>query len=154
MNRRLGLDPEGNPASPEEDWLRDRLLRAAPELRAPRGFSQRVMSAVYREALAGRSQVRGTAAAQAASAQAASAQATAARSSRLYRRLALSFMITAAVLMVSLLLPRGAYPTLIGAAAGKALGPGPSAAVRTALSGAANAVQGALGERVIGGGIQ
>lgn len=129
-----------------EQWLQERLEQAAPPVRAPRGFSQRVMNEVYREAWAAREapvKRAGSAAEAGASA----------RASRLYRRLALSFMITAAVLMVSLLVPRGAYSGLIGAGAGKALGAGPSAAVQTALTGAADAVQGALGERVIGGGM-
>jgi hypothetical protein len=131
-----------------EQWLAERLEQAAPPVRAPRGFAQRVMSEVYREALAARAAPQ-----KSAERSAAAATAAAAPSSRLYRRLALSFMITAAVLMVSLLVPRGAYPGLIGAAAGKALGPGPTSAVQTALTGAAVAVQGALGERVIGGGM-
>ncbi len=72
--------------------------------------------------------------------------------SRLYRRLGWSFMLTAAVLALSLLIPHGAYPTLIRAGeAEAALGAGPSAAVRNALAGAGETVQGALGENQIGG---
>ncbi|HTO22555.1 MAG TPA: hypothetical protein VMQ10_08715 [Spirochaetia bacterium] len=137
MKRPLDPSSRAGPAPRDDAWLADQLLRASAPVRAPRGFSQRVMEAVYREALAGAPAAR-----------------PAVRAARLYRRLALSFMITAGVLTVSLLLPHGAYPTLIGAAAGKALGTGPSVAVQTALSGASDAVQGALGERVIGGGIQ
>lgn len=123
----------------DEGWLRERLEQAGGQVRAPRGFSQRVMNAVYREALAG------------VPAREPAAAASPSRVSRLYRRLALSFMLTGAVLAVSLLVPRGAYPTLIGAGAGTALGAGPSTAVQSALVGAADAVQGALGERLIGG---
>jgi len=133
------------PATRRDDlWLRERLESAGEEVRAPRGFAQEVMSAVYREALTG-------ARSPGPASQPLTAQAPA---TRLYRRLALSFVITAAVLTASLLVPRGAYPSLIGAAAGTALGPGPSTAVQSALSGAAVAVQGALGERVIVGGQQ
>lgn len=127
----------------DEEWLRQRIEQAALPVRAPRGFAQRVMNEVYREAVAGRP----------AAAEAAPGAPVPLRVSRLYRRVGLSFMITAAVLAVSLLVPRGSYGSLIEAAAGKALGPGPSNAVETALSGAASAVQGALGERVIGGGM-
>jgi len=123
----------------DDGWLQERLEQAAGPVRAPRGFSQRVMNAVYREALAG------------VPAGEPSAVPAPGRVSRLYRRLALSFMLTAAVLLVSLLVPQGAYPTLIGSSAGTALGAGPSTAVRSALVGAADAVQGALGERLIGG---
>jgi hypothetical protein len=125
----------------DEEWLQEQLLRAAEEVRAPRGFADRVMSAVYREALAGPSARP-------------AAQGASATVSRLYRRLALSFMISAAVLAVSLLVPRGAYPTLIGSAAGAALGAGPSTAVQSALTGAAGTVQSALGEKLIVGGQQ
>ena len=60
-------------------------------------------------------------------------------------------MVTAAVLAVSLLVPHGAYPTLVGAGTDEAaLGAGPSAVVQQALSGAGEAVQGALGEKQIG----
>jgi hypothetical protein len=123
----------------DDRWLQERLEQAGDRVRAPQGFSQRVMNAVYREALAG---ARGGEPAGAPSG---------ARVSRLYRRLALSFMLTGAVLAVSLLVPRGAYPTLIGPGAGTALGAGPTTAVQSALVGAAEAVQGALGERLIGG---
>jgi len=123
----------------DDGWLQERIDQAGGQVHAPRGFSRRVMNAVYREALAG-VPAREPAAAPSPS-----------RVSRLYRRLALSFMLTGAVLAVSLLVPRGAYTTLIGAGAGTALGAGPSTAVQSALVGAAEAVQGALGERLIGG---
>jgi len=123
----------------DDGWLQERIEQAGGQVHAPRGFSQRVMNAVYREALAG------------APAAEPAAAPSPWRVSRLYRRLALSFMLTGAVLAVSLLVPRGAYPTLISSSAGTSLGAGPSTAVQSALVGAADAVQGALGERVIGG---
>lgn len=117
------------------------LERTRDNVRAPRGFAARVMDAVYKEALAGTSH-------HAPSREPGREPA----SSRLYRRVGWSLMVTAAVLAVSLLVPHGAYPTLVGAGSGEAaLGAGPSAVVRHALSGAGQAVQGALGEKQIGG---
>jgi hypothetical protein len=124
----------------DDGWLQERLEQAGGPVRAPRGFSQRVMNAVYREAL------QGTPAGEPA------AEPSPSRVSRLYRRLALSFMLTGAVLAASLLVPGGAYPILFesgGAAAG--LGTAASTAVQSLLLGAADAIQGALGERTIGG---
>ncbi len=123
--------------------LDELLERTRDKVRAPRGFAHRVMEVVYKEALAGApgrpEQSRPTAWQGPAAA-------------RLYRRVALSLMITAAVLAVSLVIPHGAYPTLIGAASGDAaIGAGPSEAVQSALSGAGHTVQGALGEKQIGG---
>jgi len=119
------------------------LERTRDTVRAPHGFASRVMDLVYKESLAGgrlstggddpRAWPRLTV-------------------SRLYRRVGWSFMLTAAVLAVSLLIPHGAYPTLIRAAGAEAaLGAGPSAAVQGALVGAGEAVQGALGQKLIGG---
>ncbi len=123
----------------DDGWLQERIEQAGGRVHAPRGFSQRVMNAVYREALAG------------APAGAPRAQSSV-RVSRLYRRLALSFMVTAAVLTASLLVPKGAYPTLFeSGGAGAGLGRAASTAVDSLLFGAANAIQGALGERTIGG---
>lgn len=122
-----------------EQWLQTRLDGIAGDVRAPRGFTDRVMSAVYREALSPRT----------------AEAVTPPTVLRLYRRIGLSFMLTAVVLAGSLLIPKGAYQTLIAPAeAGAALGSGTSAAVRSALAGAAMTVQGALGERLIGGGEQ
>jgi len=60
-------------------------------------------------------------------------------------------MVTAVVLAVSLLFPHGAYTTLVGGGTSEAaLGAGPSAVVQQALSGAGQAVQGALGQKQIG----
>jgi hypothetical protein len=122
-----------------EQWLQARLDGIAADVRAPRGFTDRVMSVVYREALSPR----------------AAEAVTPTTVLRLYRRIALSFMLTAVVLAGSLLIPKGAYPTLIvPAESGAALGSVTSAAVRGVLAGAATTVQGALGERLIGGGEQ
>jgi len=105
--------------------------------RAPRGFTDRIMDVVYREALAG-----GPGAAE-----------SVARPSRLparvYRRLGLSFVLTAGVLAVSLFIPRTAYSTLVGTGiAGAAFSRESTVAVRSALDGADNAVRGILRERV------
>jgi hypothetical protein len=69
----------------------------------------------------------------------------------MYRRIGLSFMLTAAVLAASLLVPHGAYMMLIGGGVEAAFGNGPSEAVQNALLDAGNVVQGALGESHIGG---
>ena len=111
------------------------LERTREAVRAPRGFSNRVMDVVYKESLAGPSQL---------------AEATARRAgphlavSRLYRRLAWSFILTAAVLAVSLVIPHGAYPSLIRSG-------GAGVLVQNALVSAGEAVQGAFGEKQIGG---
>jgi hypothetical protein len=141
--------PQSVPAhgAREDRWV-DALLEGAREtVRAPRGFAQKVMDAVYRESLAGRSPAE---AARGISL-AAAARASRPMVSRMYRRLGLSFMLTAAVLAASLLVPHGAYSTLIGGGSDTALGAGPSAAVQNVLVGARHAVQGALGEQQIGG---
>jgi hypothetical protein len=126
------------PGAPEDRWLEAYLDRTGENVRAPHGFTHKVMDAVYREALAGRPFPEGTAVSQPSV-------------SRMYRRLGVSFMLTAAVLAVSLLIPHGAYTTLIRSGSNDALGAGPSAAVHSALIGAGHAVQGALGEQQIGG---
>ena len=116
-----------------DPWMERLLEGTRGTVRAPRGFAHRVMDVVYKESLAAgrRPAPRRTA-------------------SRLYRRLAWSFMLTAAVLAVSLLIPNGAYPTLVSTGRAEAgLGHGPSAMVQHALTGAGEAVQGALGEKQI-----
>ena len=133
-------DPQGNP----DDRRLERLLeRTRDTVRAPHGFASRVMEAVYKESLAeGRVATGGDG--QRARPRAAM--------SRLYGRLGWSFVLTAGVLAVSLLVPHGAYPTLIRAAgSGAALGTAPSAIVQGTLAGAGEAVQGALGQKLIGG---
>ena len=133
-------DPRGKRA----DLLLEGLLeRTRDTVRAPHGFSSRVMAAVYKESLAGHSLPRESAG------QRAWPRLTV---SRLYRRVGWSFMLTAAVLAASLLIPHGAYPTLVRAAGAEAgFGAGPSAVVEGALVGAGEAVQGALGQKLIGG---
>ena len=134
------------------DWLERSLSSIRAELRAPRGFTDRVMSTVYREALVPRPQT-----ADRHGAAARSLAADAARrpfALRLYRRIAVSLMLTAVVLAASLLVPHVAYPSLIGTSEGATFGHGPSDAVRSALVGASTTVQGALGERLIEGGQQ
>ncbi len=109
--------------------LREALL-TAPAPRAPAGFGERVMAGVYRQALSGRPGRDERAVA------------------RGYRRLGLSFLVTAAVLAVSLLIPRTPYAKILG-------GPGitreGTVLVRGLLAGADDAVQKALGEQGKGG---
>ena len=133
------MKQKASEAARDDQWLQARLERVSATVRAPRGFADRVMREVYREALSPRP----------------AQTVTSPTARRLYRRVALSFMLTAVVLAGSLLVPRGAYPTLIAPGeSGAALGSGTSAAVQSALAGAAMTVQGALGERLIGGGEQ
>jgi anti-sigma factor RsiW len=109
-------------------------LMGAPRVRAPRGFTATVMDAVYRQALAGGGEATG-----------AKTERTAPL--RMYRRLGLSFVITAGVLAISLLVPRMAYPTLVG---GREAAPRfetvGDAVVKGALNGADDAVRGILRE--------
>jgi len=114
------------------DELVERVLSSEPSMRAPRGFAGRIMEAVYREALRG-----GQVAAQPGRMQRVPA--------RIYRRLGLSFMLTAAVLTASVFIPRAAYPTLMGTgSAGAGISREGETIVRNALSGAGQAVRGAL----------
>ena len=100
------------------------------------------METVYREALAG--PPRGMAATAGAAGRPSPARA--------YRRLGISFMLTAGVLAVSLLVPRAAYPTLFGAqGSGVRLEEGGAAVVRVALDGADSAVRDILREQANGG---
>jgi anti-sigma factor RsiW len=113
------------------------VLAAEPVIRAPLGFASRVMDAVYQEALAGapgRVEKDGRLSAGAAP-------------GRMYRRLGLSFLLTAGVLAASLLVPRVAYPSL----AESGLSRGSSVVVRSALDGAETAVRDILREHGNGG---
>lgn len=118
----------------------------APLDRAPPGFAARVMDAVYREALAGGPRPAGS--------ETRDARRTR-MPARIYRRLGLSFVLTAGVLAASLFVPRAAYPGLLGtgsAAAG--LTREGSAVVRGALNGADSAVRGILRAQVNGGSVR
>jgi anti-sigma factor RsiW len=120
-----------------------RALQGMAPARAPQGFAARVMDAVYRETLTG-----------APGAAAAAERAPAGRAAapaRAWRRLGYSFMVSAAVLAVSLLVPRAAYPTLVGAPVAAVTRDGGSAA-QGALAGADRAMRGVLGETTTGGG--
>lgn len=104
-------------------------LAAERSPRAPAGFRDRVMAAVYREALKGPFE-RETAAGPVSG------------RARTYRRLGLSFMLSAAVLIVCLVIPRGLYPIPIRPANVKAeLDRGAPSAVMHALDGAGHVVQ-------------
>lgn len=110
-------------------------LASQPLTRAPRGFAERVMREVSRQALTPEPVPA-----------AVSAEREAQRI-RFYRRLGLSFMLSAGLLAVSLLIPRASYPTLIGSRVASAeLSAGGPSVVRSVLAGAGRAVQGALGE--------
>jgi anti-sigma factor RsiW len=111
-------------------------LGRAQGVRAPRGFAERVMNEVYRQALAGHP--------------AAGSQVPQRTVGKMYRRLGLSFMISAAVLSASLVIPRVAYPTLIGSR-GPDAGVGGSAVVQSVIQGADKTVRGILGEQQVGG---
>ena len=138
----------------------------APADRAPPGFAARVMDAVYREALSGGQQTRP------------------ARLpvQRIYRRLGLSFVLTAGVLAASLFVPGAAYPGLLGAGSAAAgfsresdaavlrgfgrrgtvyspngysrIAADLGAAVQNALNGADTVVRGILREQADGGSVQ
>jgi anti-sigma factor RsiW len=127
----------------------------APMDRAPTGFAARVMDAVCREALAG-----GPRPSASESLEVRQARLPA---QRIYRRLGLSFVLTAGVLAASLLVPRAAYPGLLGtgsAAAGlsresgavvpRGFGP----VVQNALNGADSVVRGILREQANGGSVR
>lgn len=133
----------------EGRWLDELLEGTRGTLHAPTGFARRVMDAVYKESLAGPALPVRAAAGRTLLADA--LRASRPRVARMYRRLGLSFMLTAVVLAASLLVPQGAYPMLIGSGSDAALGAGPSAAVQNVLVGAGHAVQSALGEQLIGG---
>ncbi len=115
-------------------------LLSAPGVKAPAGFAQRVMAGVYRQALS-REPRR-----QAAAEPAVSGAAPGGSAARVYRRLGLSFLLTAGVLAISLLVPRASYPTLLGGP-GAGIGRESATVVRGVLAGADDVVRGALGER-------
>ncbi len=120
-------------------------FRAPPD-RAPPGFAARVMDAVYREALAG-----GPRRAVSESPRAFPSRMPA----LIYRRLGLSFVLTAGVLAASLFIPRAAYPGLLGTGSVAAvLSRESSVAVRDALNGADSAVRGILREQADGGSVR
>jgi anti-sigma factor RsiW len=113
------------------------MLATVPAITAPRGFAARVMDEVYRESLVGdRARVERDRPASSGRGPA-----------RGYRRLGLSFLLTAGVLAASLLVPRLAYPSL----AESGLSRGSSVVVRSALDGAETAVRGILREQGNGG---
>jgi anti-sigma factor RsiW len=119
-------------------------FRVSPAVRAPAGFAERVMARVYQQALRevplsadrARAGEQGVAAA--------------ARAARAYRRMGLSFLLTAGVLAVSLLIPRIAYPAIVGRQ-GTQIAQGSESVVRGLLSGAEHTDRGALGESGTGG---
>ena len=116
-------------------------FREVPAVRAPAGFARKVMAGVYQQTLQGMplSASGGPAAEHAATSVA-----------RAYRRMGLSFLLTAGVLALSLLVPRIAYPAIVGRQ-GTQIAQGSASVVRGLLSGADHTVRGALGESGTGG---
>ena len=98
------------------------------------------MDQVYREALAGSRAPR--------AGRAGSARGLTEAGARVYRRLGLCFMLSAAVLVACLAVPRAFYPLQPGAIAAR-LSPSGSSLVKDTLGGADRAVGGVL--RSIGG---
>jgi anti-sigma factor RsiW len=104
------------------------VFAAAPAVRAPRGFADKVMDAVYRQGLSGTPR---------------------AVPDRFYRKLGLSFVLTSAVLAMSLFIPPAAYSALVGnGAAGTAFSRESTGLVKGALDGADNTVRAILRQRV------
>jgi hypothetical protein len=134
----------------DDRWLEKYIDGARTDARVPRGFATNVMEAIYKESFALRSAPTRTSGAEQSRGHPHRA-ASRLMVSRMYSRLGISIMLTAAVLAMSLLVPHGAYPMLLGSGLEAALGAGPSDAVRNAMLGAGNAVQGMLGEQQIGG---
>lgn len=127
------------------------VLSSATPIRAPQGFADRVMDRVYRQALTGapvteemRQERREETARESRPKDRREAR------GRVYRRLGVSFVVSAAVLAISLLVPSIAYPGLL-AAPGAQLGRGSTSVVRGVMAGATDAVRGALGESTRGG---
>jgi hypothetical protein len=110
--------------------------------RAPKGFAAKVMEGVYRQALSAPREPLGAPL---------PADRTPARSpvaaARFYRKLGLSLVLTAGVLAVSMFIPRGAYPTLVGSGRTGISREG-AVVVQSALLGAGSTVRGILGETV------
>jgi anti-sigma factor RsiW len=115
-------------------------LASKAPIRAPVGFGDRVMAGVYRQAIAGLPRSAGTAAEVEVEENRGAA----------YRRLGVSFMLTAGVLALSLLVPRLAYPRLLESA-GAEIARGGASVVRGAMTDAGDTVRGALGESIRGG---
>jgi anti-sigma factor RsiW len=123
--------------------IREALL-SSPAARAPGGFAEKVMARVYEQAL------RGMPVPAERRRLGERAEGSGARAARAYRRMGLSFLLTAGVLAVSLLVPRIAYPAIVGQQ-GTRIAQGSESVVRGLLSGAEHTVRGALGESGTGG---
>ncbi len=107
-------------------------LASAPDGAAPAGFRARVMSEVHHLAMEGYPSRAGAADREA-------------QRGRFYRRLGLSFMLSAALLAVSLVIPPASYPTILATGAVAAdLSAAGTPKVRAALTGADRLVRGTL----------
>jgi anti-sigma factor RsiW len=99
---------------------------------APTGFRSRVMNEVHRLAMTGYPTR-------------AAADHREMQRGRFYRRLGLCFMLSAAVLSVSLIIPRASYPTIFASRTVAAdLSTGGAPIVRMTMAGAARVVRGTL----------
>jgi anti-sigma factor RsiW len=117
-----------------------RALHEATVLPSPNGFAQKVMAEVYRQELSGK---------RASSERVAGAGSPSAAGARFYRRLGLSFLLTAGVLAVSLLVPHAAYSTLVGNGSSTAgVSREGERFVQSAIVGAGSTVRGILREPV------
>jgi anti-sigma factor RsiW len=119
-------------------------LSSTRSVRAPYGFAERVMAGVYEQAL------RGAPSAADRARPVRRAVGSEARAARAYRRMGISFLLTAGVLAISLLIPRIAYTGIVGRQ-GTQIAQGSVSVVRGLLSGADHTVRGALGESGTGG---
>lgn len=118
------------------------VLASPAALRAPSGFASRVMDSVYRAALAG---IPDPGADQAAE-QLRAEEAARGDRHRTYRRLGLSFLLSAAVCAAMLVVPQGLLPAAVrtgGVAAG--FSRAGDSQIKGALDGAGRTVQAALG---------
>ena len=107
-------------------------LSSEQAVQAPEGFRRGVMEEVYHEALHGWPSV-------------ARREEHVAQRGRFYRRLGLSFLLSAVLLSVSLVVPRASYPTILATRVVEAdLSAGGVSIVRTTLIDADRMVQGAL----------
>lgn len=115
-------------------------LASGQEAAAPPGFARRVMDEVYRQAL------RGTPVSTADQGMERDAREREGRRAGFYRRLGYTFMVSAGILAVSLLIPHASYLTLIrGQHPGLEPATG-SSVVQNVLVGAGRIVRGTLGE--------
>ena len=107
-------------------------LGSEPAISAPAGFGAKVMREVYRLAMAGYPSR-------------AEAEEKESERGRFYRRLGLCFMASAAILAMSLVIPRFSYPTIFtGKTVAAELSANGASVVRVTMADAGRVVRGAL----------